>query len=57
MKRFALLRATYDWKTAMNQFAILYEDRFTKVCGKMKSDFTTAHALALDQGAASGTVE
>ncbi|MHB1656121.1 MAG: IS256 family transposase [Burkholderiales bacterium] len=24
-------RAAYDWKTAMNQFAILYEDRFTKV--------------------------
>lgn len=23
-------RASYDWKSAMNQFAILYEDRFTK---------------------------
>ena len=24
-------RAAKDWKEAMNQFAILYEDRFTKV--------------------------
>ena len=24
-------RAAHDWKTAMNQFAILYEDRFIKV--------------------------
>jgi transposase-like protein len=24
-------RAAHDWKMAMNQFAILYEDRFTKV--------------------------
>ena len=23
-------RAAHDWKTAMNQFAILYDDRFTK---------------------------
>lgn len=23
-------RATHNWKSAMNQFAILYEDRFTK---------------------------
>ena len=23
-------RAGHNWKTAMNQFAILYEDRFTK---------------------------
>ena len=23
-------RATHDWKTAMNQFAILYQDRFTR---------------------------
>ncbi|AEI82207.1 hypothetical protein CNE_BB1p07900 (plasmid) [Cupriavidus necator N-1] len=22
--------ATHDWKAAMNQFAILYEDRFTQ---------------------------
>ena len=24
-------RATRDWKDAMNQFAILYEDRFTRI--------------------------
>ncbi|MGF6851236.1 putative transposase [Paraburkholderia sp. CI3] len=23
-------RAAHDWKAAMNQFAILYEDRFTR---------------------------
>ena len=23
-------RAAHDWKTAMNQFAILYQDRFTR---------------------------
>jgi putative transposase len=23
-------RAAHDWKTAMNQFAILYQDRFTQ---------------------------
>src|SRR3954463_16678666 len=26
-------RAAHDWKVAMNQFAILYSDRFTKVAG------------------------
>ena len=27
------VRATFDWKAAMNQFAILFGERFTKVRG------------------------
>jgi transposase-like protein len=26
-------RAAHDWKQAMNQFAILYDDRFTRAVG------------------------